>query len=217
MHSAIHSLAARLVPTLPKLGAFALAVGLGIGAASTPVNAANTLQFNMQRSKKVADAGCLLNAKGSVWIEPEGEVEVMHVKVQGLPPKAEFDFFVIQIPGPPFGLSWYQGDIETDEAGVGTQTFIGRFNRETFIVAPGVAPAPLVHNSAPNADAYQNVAQPGPIHTLHLGLWFNKPSDAVAAGCPGDVTPFNGDHNAGIQVLNTGNFPANAGPLGKLK
>jgi hypothetical protein len=51
----------------------------------------------------------------------------------------------------------------------------------------------------------------------HLGLWFNSPDDARKAKCPATVTPFNGEHNAGIQVLNTSNFPNNAGPLLKLK
>ena len=51
----------------------------------------------------------------------------------------------------------------------------------------------------------------------HLGLWFNDPKDAVKAGCPGTVTPFNGEHNAGIQVLNTSNFPDLQGPLFHLK
>ncbi len=31
------------------------------------------------------------------------------------------------------------------------------------------------------------------------------------------VTPFNGEHNAGIQVLNTANFAEGAGPLRQLK
>ena len=30
---------------------------------------------------------------------------------------------------------------------------------------------------------------------------------------PANHTPFNGEHNAGIQILNTGTFPDNAGPL----
>ncbi len=51
-----------------------------------------------------------------------------------------------------------------------------------------------------------------PIHTFHLGLWFNSPADASNAGCPADVTPFNGEHNAGFQVLNTSNFPDLQGP-----
>jgi hypothetical protein len=64
-------------------------------------------------------------------------------------------------------------------------------------------------------DASENPATP-PVHTYHLGLWFNSPADAVAAGCPGNVTPFNGDHTAGIQVLSTRNFPADQGPLRQL-
>jgi hypothetical protein len=55
-----------------------------------------------------------------------------------------------------------------------------------------------------------------PVHTYHLGLWFNSPADAVAAGCPGATTPFNGDHTAGVQVLNTSNFPNDQGPLRSL-
>jgi hypothetical protein len=38
----------------------------------------------------------------------------------------------------------------------------------------------------------------------------------VAAGCPGATTPFNGDHTAGVQVLNTSNFPDDQGPLRQL-
>jgi hypothetical protein len=50
---------------------------------------------------------------------------------------------------------------------------------------------------------------------LHLGLWFNSPQDAAAAGCPNGVTPFNGDHTAGIQILSTRNF-VDIGPLSQL-
>jgi hypothetical protein len=51
----------------------------------------------------------------------------------------------------------------------------------------------------------------------HLGLWFNSPADAQKATCPGAVTPFNGEHNAGIQVLNTSNFKDAFGPLRSVK
>jgi hypothetical protein len=78
-------------------------------------------------------------------------------------------------------------------------------------VAPGVAPAPSVFDG-PFPDATENPAF-APIQMYHLGLWFNSPEDAKKAGCPATVTPFNGEHNAGVQVLNTANFPADAGPL----
>jgi hypothetical protein len=168
-------------------------------------------EFTMVRAAKPVASGCLPNATASVTIKPGGPVEVMDVKVNGLPANTEFDFFVIQKPGAPFGMAWYQGDIETDDNGEGRGRFIGRFNEETFIVAQGAVPAPVVHNSA-FPDAATNPVT-NPVHTFHLGLWFNSPVDAANAGCPADVTPFNGEHNAGIQVLNTSNFPDLQGPL----
>jgi hypothetical protein len=68
----------------------------------------------------------------------------------------------------------------------------------------------LHHDPIPDADANP---QTGPIHTFHLGLWFNSPHDAVQTGCPGAVIPFNGEHNAGVQILNTSNYPDDQGPL----
>lgn len=185
----------------------ALSVGtLGVGAA--PVAAADNLRFKMQVSPGAAT--CLPNAKGRVTINHLGPVETLHVEVSGLRPDTDYDLFIIQVPNAPFGLSWYQGDIETNSNGRGVGDFIGRFSIETFIVAPGSAPAPVVHD----ADADSNPAT-APVHTYHLGLWFNSPADAAAVECPGNTTPFNGDHTAGIQVLNTGGFPDDQGPLRK--
>ena len=195
-------------------GATAVAVTTLVGLVSTQAaaKAKDEQEFNMVRGAKLVASGCLPNATATVRIRPSGAVEVMNVEVAGLPPKTDFDFFVIQKPGAPFGLAWYQGDIETDDNGEGHGRFIGRFNEETFIVAqaPSV-PAPSVHNNA-FPDAIANPVT-NPVHTYHLGLWFNASDDARNAGCPADVTPFNGEHNAGIQVLNTSNFPDLQGPL----
>ena len=173
------------------------------------------ISFDIVRSAAVAGAGCLPHAGGHVTIESVGPVEVMRVSVHGLPPETEFDLFVIQVPNGPFGLAWYQGDIETDEHGAGHGMFVGRFSIETFIVAPGVAHAPVVHDAAPFPDASSNPAT-APVHTFHLGLWFNDPHDAAGAGCPAGVTPFNGDHTAGVQALSTRNFADDQGPLRQL-
>jgi hypothetical protein len=56
-----------------------------------------------------------------------------------------------------------------------------------------------------------------PVHTLHLGLWFGSPEEAKDAGCSDTVTPFDGDHEAGIQAFSTRNFRNLKGPLGKIK
>lgn len=185
-------------------------------AKPTPVAAYDdSIAFKLDRSAGIVRAGCLPYAAGKVVVTSEGPVEVMDVEVEGLPANIELDVFVIQVPNPPFGLSWYQGDLETDAYGHGKARFIGRFNEETFIVAPGAAPAPLVHDE-PFADAEENPAT-APVHTYHLGIWFNSPEDAAAAGCPDIVTPFNGEHNAGVQLFNTSSFDDLEGPLSQLK
>jgi hypothetical protein len=154
---------------------------------------------------------CIPNATATVRISSEGPNQAMDVSVQGLPPNADFNLFVIQVPKSPFGVAWYQGDIETDKNGRGRGHFVGRFNIETFAVAPGTAPAPVVFNG-PFPDASLNPPF-NPIQMYHLGLWFDSVQDAQNAGCPVTVTPFNGEHNAGIQVMNTSNFPDDHGPL----
>jgi hypothetical protein len=121
----------------------------------------------------------------------------------GLPPNTAFDFFVIQVPKAPFGLSWYQGDMQSDDDGDAVQHFRGRFNIETFIIAPGVAPAPQVFNDPPFPDALQNPAtlgrdeKPLPVQTYHWALgstagrrtsrWLPRHSyaDQRRAGCFG--------------------------------
>ena len=178
--------------------------------------------FDMVVSKGATT--CLPDATARVGVVTNGTFEDMFIHATGLPPGTDFDFFVIQVPNAPFGLSWYQGDVETDGRGEAFQLFRGRFSVETFIIAPGVAPAPHVFNNPPFPDASQNPETfgpdgktPGPVQTYHLGLWFNSPADAQKAGCAATVTPFNGEHNAGIQVLNTSNYPDTQGPLFKLQ
>ena len=176
--------------------------------------AASNILFGMARSAAVENAGCALNAKARVTVNTLGPVEVMHVEATGLPPNSEFDLFVTQLPNAPFGMAWYQGDMESNANGRAVGDFIGRFSRETFLVAPGSGPAPVVHHGT-IPDAATNPAT-APIHTFHVGLWFGTPDVAAAAGCPTTVTPFNGDHTSGIQVLSTRDFGNTTGPLRSL-
>ena len=119
--------------------------------AATPVfagdndNDGDDLKFDLVPSKGLPDGalkGALKNAHGRVRIESVGPVEIMNVIVWGLPPNTDFDFFVIQVPNRPFGLSWYQGDIETNRNGEGYGRFVGRFNIESFIVSPASVRCP---------------------------------------------------------------------------
>jgi hypothetical protein len=180
-----------------------------------PAAADGGIAFDLVRSAGAEANNCLLDAEGSVTVGPHESADVMKVTVKGLPPNTTFDVFVIQLPSAPFGLSWYQGDVKTNSNGVGHAAFRGRFNIETFIVAPGSGPAPVVFTDA-IPDASTNPAT-GPVHTYHVGLWFDSTDAAVAAGCPATVTPFNGEHNAGIQALSTKQFPNDEGPLRQLQ
>ena len=116
-----------------KLAAIALAMGLSTWAsAARPVventaaaaaSSSKRTYFEMQRSAKATAANCLAYARAEVSIHSLGPVEVMDVFVHGLPPDTDFDFFVIQVPNAPFGMAWYQGDIETNKHGRGHQSF----------------------------------------------------------------------------------------------
>jgi hypothetical protein len=202
-----------VVLALVSIGVLVLS-GL-VGAVARGASTTDEIKFGLVRSPGVVAATCLPHAEADVKVETQGANQVMHVETSGLPANTAFVLFVIQVPNAPFGMSWYQGDVDTGADGTGEATFIGRFNIETFVVAPGVAPAPAVFTAPPFPDATSNPAT-APVQMYHLGMWFDDPADAVKAGCPGTVTPFNGNHMAGIQVLNTANFANDQGPLRQL-
>lgn len=198
-------------PSKMAITAALLMSSLGLLANSAALAAGRSMIFSMKVSPGAAT--CLPNATGRVTVSSLGPVENMHVELINLRPNTSYDVFLIQVPNAPFGLSWYQGDIETNASGFGAGDFVGRFNDETFIIAPGAAPVPQPKHAGDAAWGTLNPIVSKPIHTYHLGVWFNSPADAAAQGCPSTVTPFNGEHNAGIQVLNTAGYPVSSGPL----
>jgi hypothetical protein len=171
-----------------------------LNQANAQSNAA--FKFKMVPSPNIS--ACLPKAKGTVTITPGSLNDVMKVSVSGLAPNTGYDLFVIELPNKPFGISWYQSDLQTDSSGAGSVSVQGIFNKETFSVSTG---GPTTTFS--------------PTHQYHLGLWFNDPNVPFSLGCePGAtspiITPFNGEQHAGVQVLNTSNFPDNAGPLSQV-
>ncbi len=154
---------------------------------------------------------CLENARANVTISTVGGIQVMNVALSGMPKNNAFALFVLQKPNAPFGVSWYQGDIDTDSQGRGSVRVAGIFSEETFAFSPGALPAPQVDDQ----DAAKG-PKFDPVHTFHLGVWFSEPEQANKAGCTGTKTPFDGDHEAGIQALSTQNFKQ-LGPLSKIK
>jgi hypothetical protein len=180
-----------------------LAVSLAAAhaASASKVGPATGFHFRMVRTPGVT---CLPHAQGNVTIVRGAQNDTMTISVHGLPAKTGFDLFVIQTPNKPFGVAWYQSDLQTNRHGEGTVVVKGIFNIETFTV---------------DTDPAHAVA---PTHQFHLGLWFNSPAKPFNLGCEGSatapiVTPFNGEQHAGIQILNTSNFPVNKGPLSHVK
>ena len=171
----------------------------------------------MVRSTAAVNTGCLPNAKASVRVVQFEQNEHMFVRVSGLPPETGFDLFVIQTPDSPFGVAWYQSDLETNHGGHGEVMVAGRFNKETFSLSLG-GPAERIRPDArshrPCRERHQRRVPAD--DQFHLGLWFNSPEDAAKAGCGSNVTPFNGEQHAGVQALSTRNFPVDAGPLGNI-
>jgi len=180
-----------------------LAAAIGLSAAAGAAQTATPFSFTLVPSSAAITA-CLPHASGQATITPGSQNDTMTVSVSGMPANARFDLFVIQQPTAPFGVSWYQTDIKANSSGTGSATVRGVFNVETFSVSVG------------------GTTTFSPTHQYHLGLWFDNPKVPFTLGCePGAtspiITPFNGAQHAGIQVLNTSNFPAIAGPLSHVK
>jgi hypothetical protein len=198
----------RAIAVAASIGAAsALAMGAAGAATSSPeVHASGSISsapfvFRMVPSPNIAS--CLSHAGGTVAIFPHKLNDTMVVSVHGMPANTDFDLFVTETPAPPnVGLSWYQTDIHAGPFGTGMATVQGIFDQETFTAVPDATAALKFR----------------PVHQFHLGLWFNDPNVPFQLGCePGatsaKVTIFNGEQHAGVQVLNTSNFPDNAGPL----
>ena len=194
-----------LSTTRAKVGAVAVAavtaaaVTTGAAAAAGAATPATT-SFSFALVPSTGITACLPHAAGHVTITRGPVNDIMKVSISGMPASTGFDLFVIQQPAKPFGVSWYQTDIQAGSTGTGSATVQGVFNVETFSMSLG------------------GTTTFAPTHQYHLGLWFNDPNVPFNLGCePGVttpvITPFNGAQHAGIQVLNTAEFPVSAGPL----
>jgi hypothetical protein len=161
----------------------------------------STTSFKMVRSQTAVANDCLEGARAHVDVRTTPtDNQIIDLTLNHAPKNTEFELFITQQPNSPFGVSWYQADFETNNKGHGE------------VRARGVVKAPQVDDQ----DAEKNPAF-DPVHTFHLGLWFGDPKDAKDAGCPGTVTAFDGDHEAGIQALSTRNLPALKGPLRQIQ
>jgi hypothetical protein len=214
---------ARMITTLRSfrlvgLGSLVLIMALAVGlvGVGTDHGVAKKKQpdltFSLVPSEAAEANDCLEDAQATARVFLLDQAEKLQLSATGLPQNVAFTVFVIQVPNAPFGAVWYQGDLVSDKKGNAKVSYVGRFSVESFIDAPGAA-APVVLHAG---DAAAGTATNGAIHTFHVGVWFDDPADAAAAGCPDTVTPFNDVHQAGIQALSTRNAGTGAGdgPLG---
>src|SRR5215831_2391004 len=170
----------RLLKLIP-VAAVALASSAALSSASASARATFLTPpgFTFELTRNTPVIGCLPNARAEARISQHGASQQLDVFVAGLPANDTFTVFVLQLPHAPFGMSWYQGDIETDAFGVGHARFNGIFSDETFMMAPGSASTTIVDPS----DAATN-PQTAPVHMFHIGIWFDSVSEAQAAACP---------------------------------
>jgi hypothetical protein len=193
----------RATVALAAVAATALATGAAAASGATTSAAAPSFSFALKLSSP-AIAACMPHAGGRVTITRNAQNDVMKISLHGMAPNTVFATFVLQEPRKPFGLAWYQTDVNTDGRGNGNATVQGIFNRETFSLSVGGPTATFA-----------------PIHLFHLGLWFDDVDLPFELGCEPAattpvITPFDGDHSAGPQALNTAQFPVNAGPLSRV-
>src|SRR4029077_6729160 len=125
-----------LLSTVAAAGALAFRAAGVLGQSATAASSAAPpdATFGMVRSATALATGCLPTARATVKITKLGNVEEMVVSARGLAPSTEYDLFVIQAPNAPFGLSWYQGDMESNEYGGARGTVLGRLRADALPV-----------------------------------------------------------------------------------
>ena len=149
------------------LAVTAVAGALSLTAASAaPVTSArHSGAFTFALMPSPGIKSCLPHAGGRVTIIPGSQNDTMEVSIFGMPRNADFDLFVIEQPNKPFGVSWYQTDVNADRHGFGHATVRGVFDaRDVLGVArrrhhpvrpdPPVPPGPVVQRP-------QRSVQPG--------------------------------------------------------
>ena len=108
------------------------------------------------------------------------------IRAGGLVPNQSYTVFLLEQPGNPFGAAEYIGDFSSDGYGEGR----GRFR---LIVVEAFA-STLVGKDRVRAELN------------HVGFWFADPAaDDQRIPGGGPVTPFDGDNQAGVQVMNSAN------------
>ncbi len=188
----------RTHPRTKKAIAAAVAlIGLGTAVGTAPAGAKDSSQkveFSLAPSSPDI-AACFPNMKAKVRVNLTTDArgkDTFQIAAAGLPSNTAFTMFLLEQPGAPFGAAEYFGDFTTDGHGRG----YGRFD---LIVQEAFA-STIVDGQRVRVDLD------------HVGFWFadSAADDACFPNGGGPVTPFDGDAEAGVQVMNSS--PSLPGP-----
>ena len=175
---------------------FLLSVGFAaIAMTLTLVNSraqgnSNKINFDLVPASTTIQT-CLPNASARVTVFLKDEirgVDTLDLKTEGLPPNTSFSVFLLEEPSSPFGAAQYIADFTTNAAGRGSVR-VNAVIEEAFS-------STLVGTTRVRKELN------------HMGIWFSDPAadDFCFAPGTGPVTPFDGDGQAGVQVLSSRNF-----------
>ena len=139
-------------------------------------------------------ARCMPRARVRVTVRSTTETlgfDLFTVTARHLPPKRDFTVFLLEQAGQPFGAAEYIGDITTNRRGYARNTF--------RLIVDEAFSSTLVNGQRVRVDLNR------------VGMWFADPADDdfCFGKNGGQITPFDGDNEAGVQAFNS----ANAGPL----
>jgi hypothetical protein len=132
-------------------------------------------------------AACFPRAKAKVTVDRTTNKigkDTFTIEASGLKPKTDFTVFLLQKARSPFGAAEYIGDFTTDGRGQATNSF-------KLIVEEAFA-----FNNETGARTDLNA----------VGFWFaDQKDDDGCLGAQSPVTGFDGDGQAGVQMMNSGN------------
>lgn len=132
-------------------------------------------------------ATCFPKARARVTVDRTTDrlgKDTFTIAASGLRPRTGYTVFLLEKAAAPFGAAEYIGDFTTDRNGKGA-------NRFTLIVEEAFA-----FNNTTGSRTDLNA----------VGFWFADPKDDDGClGANSPVTGFDGDAEAGVQMMNSGN------------
>jgi hypothetical protein len=163
-------------------------VGLTVLCTIGVAHALTKFSFNLVPAS-AAVANCLPDATGEVTVLHKEDilgVDTLHLDASGLPANTDFAVFLTSADAfatPPFGAAEYIGDFTTNAAGIGSLK-VDAIIAEAFV-------STLVNGTRVRTNLD------------HLVFWFADPAQAQAACGLTNITPFDGDGEAGPAAMSS--------------